>query len=80
MTFSFYAFWKPKETNDQKSNLIDYFGASNVIECLNRVDHKIVECPASLVREQLMSVDLSVGENWLEVENVIGLLIQNIDL
>lgn len=84
MSFSFYTYWKSNDakSTSSKSDLVDYFGVANVIECLNRIDYKLVQCPMSVIRERLLDVDLldDHGENWLEVENFLGCLTQKIDL
>lgn len=81
MIYTFYACWIPNEEKlGAKNDLEQYFGAQSVLECLNRIESKIVDCPESLVNEKLLRIDLNSGDNWIEADNLIGCLINNIEL
>ncbi len=79
MSFSFFVYWEPNDTNLKvKSELEAHFGVKRVLQCLNRIDKKVVECDSNIVKEILeqtnqISFDNKV-ENYPIIENLIGCL------
>ena len=83
LSFSFYAHFKPtdeKNRTNVKDDLQAFFGTTNVLECRNRIDSKVVDCSTSIIDDCFLNADLNNHETWINLENLIGCLINNIDL
>lgn len=79
MEFSFYACWMLNDvSSSSKNQLEEFFGSHRTLRCFNRIDYKVVECQESILNDQILNVDLNTGQNWLDVENVIGCFINQI--
>lgn len=75
---SFYAYWITKEIDCEKK-LQEFFGLKRVFSCLNRIDCQVKNCPVELSKEILFK-NVTNGKNWIDIENLLGCLINDIDL
>ena len=83
MEFSFFVFWKPINSNralNIKKALDDYFGCERTLNCLNRVDVKVLECSSSVLSELTGSLNETNIEHFISIENLIGCLLNQIKL
>jgi hypothetical protein len=91
MVFSFYAFVDEKEEDEadggsgkrMREALKNYFGEERTLECAYRVDSRIINHRVATIDNiDLRSSgggEVELALNWLECENRLGSLINNID-
>lgn len=79
-SFSFFAYWEPNEKNqnDIEIELKNYFGTNNVVKCLNRIECLTVDLSIELL-SIMEETDLNKLENWSDIENLIGCLVNDIE-
>jgi len=74
--FSFYCFWKADILNNE-IDLKSHFGCDHVVECLNRIECKTFQIPVEYI-SMLEELDLKELDDWMNIENLIGCLINNV--
>ncbi|RNA43554.1 ribonuclease P subunit [Brachionus plicatilis] len=80
VTLSFYAYWSTKDIDvDSEKEFKDFFGSKRVFNCLNRIDCQVKTCPGELI-DKILLKNLIKGKDWIDAENLLGCLINNIDL
>ena len=80
MKFSFFLYWKPTYNVNTKQTLDDYFGCERTLNCLNRVDARVVECSSSVLNELAGNSNETNIENFVSIENLIGCLLNQIKM
>ncbi len=85
MSFTFYAYWKPslgeiERFDDLKETFQSYFGQHKVAETLTRIETKVASIDEELMSKIFLKSDLSQFESWMEIDNLVGCLTQNISL
>jgi hypothetical protein len=78
--FSFFLYWKPTYNVNTKQTLDDYFGCERTLNCLNRVDARVVECSSSVLNELAGNSNEANIENFVSIENLIGCLLNQIKM
>ena len=79
-SFSFYGFWKADNAStNSEFDLKCYFGSDRVVECLNRIECKKFEIPVQYI-SLLEKLDMKELDDWLNIENLVGCLINNIKM
>ena len=85
MSFTFYAYWKPslreiERFDDLKETFQTYFGQNKVAETLTRIETKVASIDEELMSKIFLKSDLGQFESWMEIDNLVGCLTQNIPL
>ncbi len=81
LKFSFYILWKPcADTIDAFETVRNYFGHERIVKCLNRYEYKSMKVNRKQIEKNIENREFKVNDEWDKALNLIGCLINNVEM